>query len=302
VAAVEGADGSEALLRAEAERTEALLGCVAEVKDAAVEARVAQVRTLLAGGRDRVVSFNDVDARWGHKSEDVVFCGYKVHEALDPDSRLITAVDVVAGNANEAVRTGALLEKETAELAKGAVLIGDGLYNNATTVGQVEKRKFLPCFAGLRAKRVSDDFGYDAERDQIVCAEEKRSIGKVRVDNGDLYYFSMSDCAACARRERCLTAGELKGKAPARRRVYLSDVRKRKIVAGEAGREWRREQLRLRARIEPKFDEQMNRHGLRRARYWGRSKVSVQALLNAMVVNLKRAVKLLAQAPCEAYP
>ena len=40
----------------------------------------------------------------------------------------------------------------------------------------------------------------------------------------------------------------------------------------------------------------MNRHGLRRARYWGRAKVTVQVLLNAITVNAKRAMKLLAQA------
>jgi IS5 family transposase len=78
-----------------------------------------------------------------------------------------------------------------------------------------------------------------------------------------------------------------------RRRVYLSDARKRRLLAGEVGREWRKKQSKLRGRIEAKFDEQMNRHGLRWARYWGWSKVSMQVLLNVIVVNLKRAVRLL---------
>jgi len=76
--------------------------------------------------------------------------------------------------------------------------------------------------------------------------------------------------------------------------VYLSDVRKRKVVEGEAGKGWRKEELKVRGRIEAKFDEQMNRHGLRRARYWGLAKVTIQVLLDAITVNLKRAVKLLA--------
>jgi IS5 family transposase len=66
------------------------------------------------------------------------------------------------------------------------------------------------------------------------------------------------------------------------------------VVAGEAGRQWRSQNLRLRYRIEAKFDEQMNRHGLRRARYWGLAKVTVQVLLNVITVNMKRAAKLLA--------
>jgi IS5 family transposase len=75
--------------------------------------------------------------------------------------------------------------------------------------------------------------------------------------------------------------------------VHLSDVRKYRVVQGKAGHTWRQQQLRVRKRIESKFAEQMNRHGLRRARYWGLAKVTVQVLLNVITVNLKRAVKLL---------
>lgn len=287
--------GEEAL-RIESERTVQLLDAVADLPAAPVQVRVAQVRTLVAGEGDRVVSFDDPDARWGYKAEDKPFLGDKAHEALDPDSRVITAVEVVPGNANEAVQTDTVLATETTTLPEGAVIIGDGLYNNATTVGQVEQAKRRPCFSGLTAERVSDRFDYDGGTDQIVCPEGKRSIGKVRVDNGDLYYFSRSDCHVCPRRADCLTRGEREGKAEPRRRVYLSDVRKRKVVEGEAGKAWRTGHLKVRGRIEPKFDEQMNRHGLRRARYWGRAKVTVQVLLNAITVNAKRAMKLLAQA------
>jgi hypothetical protein len=284
----------EAGLRQESERTAALLAAVADIPDAGVQARVAQVRTLLTGAGDRVVSFDDPEARWGHKAPDKPFCGYKAHESLDPDSRLITGVDVVPGNANEAVRTDALLAAEPTPRTPEAVIIGDGLYNNATTVRQVEQAGGRPCFSGLRAERVSDAFTYDAAADQMVCAEGKRSVGKVRVDQGDLYYFSMRDCGPCPRRETCLTPGERTGSAEPRRRVYLSDVRKARVVAGEAGRAWRQAHAKLRPRIEAKFDEQMNRHGGRRARYWGLAKVTAQLLLNALTVNAKRAVKLLA--------
>lgn len=287
--------GEEAL-RVEGERTARLLGAVADLGDEQVRARVAQVRTLLAGEGDRVVSFDDPDARWGYKAADKPFCGYKAHEALDPDSRLITAVEVVPGNAHEAVQTDTLLAGDTAPRAAGAVVIGDTYYDNATTVEQVTAAGAQPCFAGRSTARVSDAFTYEAAVDQMVCPEGKRSLGKVRVDNGDLYYFSMRDCTACPRRAECLTRGERTGHARPRRRVYLSDVRKHKVLAGEAGKAWRRMHLKLRGRIEPKFDEQMNRHGLRYARYWGLAKVTVQVLLNAITVNLKRAMKLLAQA------
>ena len=132
----------------ESERTAALVAAVADVADATVQARVAQVQTLLRGEGDRVVSFDDPDARWGYKAADKPFRGYKAHESLDPDSRLITAVDVVPGNVNEAVRTDTVLASEPTPRTPGAVIIGDGLYHNATTVAQVEQAGGGPCSAG----------------------------------------------------------------------------------------------------------------------------------------------------------
>jgi transposase len=79
-----------------------------------------------------------------------------------------------------------------------------------------------------------------------------------------------------------------------RRRVYLSHFRKPKVVAGEAGKQWRRQLCRERYTIEGKHAEQKDRHGLRQARYWGLAKVSLQAIVTATVTNLKRLVKLLA--------
>jgi IS5 family transposase len=298
--AAEAEPRDEGALARESERTLALLAAIADVADPTVQRRVAQVRTLLAGEGDRVVSFDDPDARWGHKRADQRFCGYKAHESLDPDSRLITGVDVVPGNANEAVRTATVLASEPTPRRPGAVIIGDGLYNNATTVAQVAQAGGRPCFSGLKAERVSDAFTYDAAAAQMVCAAGKRSVGRVRVDHGDLYYFSMRDCVPCPRRDTCLTRGEQEGGAKSRRRVYLSDVRKARVLAGDAGKSWRQAHARLRPRIEAKFDEQMNRHGGRHARYWGLVKVTAQVLLNALTVNAKRAVKLLAlraQAP-----
>lgn len=292
--------GQEAL-QLERGQTRELLEAVADLKAERVVERVRLLEGMLAEG-DRPVSFVDADARWGRKGPDKAYCGYKTHQALDPDSRLITAVDVLPGNANEAVRTDVLLSQEQGQLAEGVTVIGDGLYAKAGTVAQVEALKGRACFSGLWAKRVSDRFDYEAGTDRMVCAAGKASIGKVRVGQGDLYYFSMLDCHSCPQAPKCLSPGEQKGKAPPRRRVYLSDVRKRKVLAGQAGRAWRREQYRVRYRIEAKFDEQMNRHGLRRARYWGLAKVTLQVLLNIITVNLKRVVRLLAAGGAPARP
>lgn len=54
-----------------------------------------------------------------------------------------------------------------------------------------------------------------------------------------------------------------------------------------------RKSWRERPKIERKFAECKQFHGLRRARYWGLAKVAIQTLMVALVVNLKRWVTLL---------
>ena len=212
---------------------------------------------------------------------------------MDPDSRLLTAVEVVPGNTHEGVRTGTLLDAETVPLNDGAAVIGDALYNNATTIEQVRERGHTPHFAAMKAPVIADDFTYDVPLDRLTCRAGKHSIGKTRLRScaGDQYYFSVRDCRPCEHAATCLTPGERAGKAMPRRRVALTDARKAQQAAGTT----HREQMRLRPRIEPKFDEQMNRHGLRRARYWGLRKVRAQVLWTVVVVNLKRAARLVAE-------
>jgi len=59
--------------------------------------------------KDRIISTVDPDARHGHKTSARGFDGYKGHVAVDPDSELITATAVTAGNAGDASAAAELL-------------------------------------------------------------------------------------------------------------------------------------------------------------------------------------------------
>ena len=52
--------------------------------------------------KDRVISTVDPEARHGHKTAARGFDGYKGHIGIDPDSEIITATAVGAGNAGDA--------------------------------------------------------------------------------------------------------------------------------------------------------------------------------------------------------
>ena len=59
--------------------------------------------------KDRIISTVDPDARHGHKTAARGFDGYKGHVAIDPDSELIVATAVTAGNAGDASAVDELL-------------------------------------------------------------------------------------------------------------------------------------------------------------------------------------------------
>src|SRR5271165_4429719 len=63
-------------------------------------------RRVAAG---RVISTVDPEARHGHKTASRGFDGYKGHIAIDPDSEIITATEVTAGNVGDAVPAEVLL-------------------------------------------------------------------------------------------------------------------------------------------------------------------------------------------------
>lgn len=59
--------------------------------------------------KDRVISTVDPEARHGHKTAARGFDGYKGHVAIDPDSEIITATAVTAGNVADGVPAEALV-------------------------------------------------------------------------------------------------------------------------------------------------------------------------------------------------
>jgi len=66
--------------------------------------------------KDRIISTVDPDARHGHKTSARGFDGYKGHVSVDPDSELIVATTVSAGNAGDAAAVNELLADDLQDL------------------------------------------------------------------------------------------------------------------------------------------------------------------------------------------
>ena len=84
--------------------------------------------------KDRMLSVHDPEMRHGHKSSRRRFNGHKAAIVVDTDSQLITAVDVLPGNAPD--NLGALELVERSEVSTGSVVeeaMGDAAYGDGGT-------------------------------------------------------------------------------------------------------------------------------------------------------------------------
>ncbi|HDL15880.1 MAG TPA: hypothetical protein ENH28_07010, partial [Euryarchaeota archaeon] len=94
-------------------------------------------------------------------------------------------------------------------------------------------------------------------------------------------------CSVCEMKADCTRSERRSVSVPVEDLGLLEEVKM--YNAGEEYCEDRKK----RARIEPKQGEMKNLHGLKRAKYRSLLRIKTQAIMTAIVVNLKRFVKLL---------
>jgi len=248
---------------------------------------------VVSGVGDRVGSFVDPDARWGHKRKDKPFFGYKVHTVQD-ESRIVTTVETLPGNVNEGTRLLGILKEDKSKEIEGEGVVADKLYDSADNRKGARKLELTPYILSRTSRRKIDRFDFDVETGMLKCAAGVEPRGRIEQERGWLYYFSVKDCKVCGRGSECLGSGEK------RQRVYLSEAEYDRLLTGKAVT--RKEAGRIRVLIEPKFGEAKQWHGLGRARWRGGWKMALQALITFSVTNAKRLVRLIEKKEREPCP
>ena len=124
--------------------------------------------------RDRMVSVHDPEMRHGHKSSSRRFDGHKASVAVDTDSQVITAVDVLPGNASDNVGALEMVERsEESTISAVEETIGDVAYGDGGT-----RQSFADAGRTLIAKLPrrpdskrfpKEDFEIDLESGTCTC-------------------------------------------------------------------------------------------------------------------------------------
>jgi hypothetical protein len=307
-------DGSE--LGPELEQAAALLAAV--VGQDLDEDADGVFRIARRVAKDRIISTVDPDARHGHKTSARGFDGYKGHVAVDPDSELITATTVTAGNVGDGQAVDALLaddlgqaddpcvendapagseqspagsEQSPATPAGPLSVYGDSAYGAGGVLDTLEQAdaeimcKVQPpnAPAGRYAK---DAFGIDLEAGTVTCPAGQ-TTGLRAVKDGHIAHFAQA-CAGCPLAERCTTSSS--GRSI---HVGLYEQQLARARARQTDPAWKADYTATRPKVERKISHLMRRrHGGRRARVRGHTKVNADFALLAAAVNLARLATL----------
>ncbi len=147
-------------------------------------------RIARAVAKDRVVSTVDPEARHAHKSRASYRDGYKAHIAAEPETGLITANTVTAGNTADADAIGELLDDED----ESVEVLGDTAYGGGKTRAEIAQRGHCATIRPLPSRPAVPD-GFD--RDDFTVDHKTRTV---TCPNGQTVAISAKGSATFGRR------------------------------------------------------------------------------------------------------
>jgi hypothetical protein len=234
---------------------------------------------------DRLISVHDAEMRHGRKSSSQRFNGHKAQVAVDTDSQLITAVEVLPGNAPDAERALEVVDaSEAATACRVEEVLGDCAYGAGETraefaaTGRTIVAKVPEPYNGeLFAKTA---FQIDLEMRTCTCPNGQTTTDlRLTKDGSGTFVFATETCAACPMRTQCT-------RSRGGRTVHLHPheallQQAREVQLSPAFAEARRRRQVVEHRI-----ARLVHLGIRQARYFGRTKTLFQVCLAAAVANL----------------
>ena len=246
--------------------------------------------------RDRMPSVHDPELRHGHKSSRRRFNGHKAAIVVDTDSQLITAVDVLPGNAPD--NLGALELVEASEASTGSVVeeaIGDAAYGDGgTRQAFADAGRRLVAKAPGRPNRShfpKHDFHLDLAAGSCTCPAGqvthtivpagKRTDRTGRTYRVQAFQFDGAVCQVCPLRSQCIAAKGSKGRRVQIHPQEALPQQARALQQSAACDEYRARRVVVEHRL-----ARLVQLGIRQARYFGRVKTKFQLYLAPTVANL----------------
>jgi transposase len=255
-----------------------------------------QVKLKEGVSRDRIVSVHDPEMRHGRKSSSRRFDGHKAAIGVDAESQLITAVDVLPGNAADASPAMPLTEaseqnsgRETEETV-GDCAFGDG---NTRQEFADAQRKLVAKVAdhGRKGQIHKSQFQIDLETMTCTCPAGHTTpilittgywLDRSRQKQpGKAFAFPVETCAVCPLRPQCINAKTKRGRTV---QLHPQEELLQQARAFQNSAEF--QPYRQMRQTAEHCLARLVQLGIRQARYFGRRKTLFQLLMAATVANL----------------
>ena len=242
------------------------------------------------------MSVHDPEMRHGHKSSSRRFDGHKAAIVVDTDSQLITAVEVLPGNAPD--NLGALELVDASEANTGvpvAEAMGDAAYGDGDTRQTfADAGRTLIARVPGRPNRThfpKEDFHIDLEAGTCTCpagnvtrtmAPAGQRTGQTgRTYRLQAFRFDAAICGVCPLRSQCVAAKPGTGRTVQLHPQEALLQQARALQQSEAFAGYRQRRVVVEHRL-----ARLVQLGIRQSRYFGRAKTRFQLYLAATVANL----------------
>jgi transposase len=234
---------------------------------------------------DRLISVHDPEMRHGRKSSSHRFNGHKAQIAVDTDTQVITAVDVLAGNAPDADQALEVVEaSEAATDCQVVEVLGDCAYGAGSTRAEfaARGRTLVAKVPDIRNQEwfTKTAFQIDLEAGTCTCPNTQTTHDlRPAKGGGGMFVFATETCAVCPLRAQCT-----RGQGGRTVQVHPQEAllqQARELQASPVFADARRRRQVVEHRI-----ARLVQLGIRQARYFGRTKTLFQVCLAAAVANL----------------
>jgi len=250
------------------------------------------IRADLDANRVDKPDSSDKDARFGKFPGKRTAPGYKQHTVADGKARVVLGLSVTPADRHEDGEAVGLVDDAITRLDRPPKAVcADAAYGSGSNAAAMESRGIRFVSPPRKAFNYSgdklytvEDFGYNESEDYFVCPAGRplKYVYTEKKRGRRIYQAQRSNCRNCPLRSECTKAE--------RRSVKVSPdhaamVRLRADSKTDSFKQLYRSRAPV---IEGVFAEGKQWHGLRRAWRRGLSKMRVQSLLIAAVINLKR--------------
>ena len=253
---------------------------------------------------ERMQSPHDPEAHFSTKRH-LNWLGYKVHvtETCDDDAaHLITHMHTCPAMRPDMASTAEIHERLAAKGLLPAEHFVDSGYVNAGLLASTQRDHGLSLegpVRGTSSRQASAGQGYDLpsfvidwDREQVTCPQGKVSaswrLGRNTDGNPRIYaQFSRSDCRVCVARPLCVPPTSTRRVANFHRREEYEALNAARARMTDPG--WL-ERYQRRAGVEGTISQGVRAFGMRRSRYVGLAKTSLQQVCTAVAMNASRVV------------